>query len=210
MSTLAPSEHKTSVVLFDLGGVIVELGGIEHWKSLSGQSDDVDMWRRWLHCPVVKAYESGRCSSDEFASRMVQEHSLPVSANQFITAFTAWPKGLFPGARDVVADVHDDVMVGCFSNTSDLHWHERLVPMGAEDMFALRFLSFEMGHVKPDAGSFAYVAEALGHAPQAILFIDDNPVNVDGAREHGFDAHVAHGPDSARAILQARGLLKTR
>jgi FMN phosphatase YigB (HAD superfamily) len=67
-----------------------------------------------------------------------------------------------------------------------------------------------MGLVKPDREAFEHVIAALGCPPAHVLFLDDNEINVAGARAAGLDAHRADGIDSARAILAARGLLGGR
>ena len=65
-----------------------------------------------------------------------------------------------------------------------------------------------MGLVKPDREAFAHVVERLGCPAERILFLDDNQINVDGARAVGLDAEVVKGVDAARALLRERGLLR--
>ena len=43
---------------------------------------------------------------------------------------------------------------------------------------------------------------------QRILFLDDNLVNVEGAREAGFVSFRAQGVAEARAVLVREGLLE--
>ncbi len=199
--------RNIEVVLFDVGGVLIRLAGIDAWKDLTGEADDAEIWRRWLHCPVVKDFERGRCSAEDFAQRMVDTHSLPLEPTAFLAAFTSWPIGLFDGARDVVSDVMDHLRVGCFSNTSELHWTQ---PCNQEvhSLFDMHFLSYEIGHVKPDAEAFHHVADALTCDPGAIFFIDDNIINVEAAQACGFESRVAKGPDGTRRVLTEHGLMK--
>jgi len=199
--------HHIEVVLFDVGGVLIRLAGIDAWKDLTGETDEAALWRRWLHCPVVRDFERGYCSADNFAHRMVDKYNLPLEPTAFLTAFASWPVGLYDGARDVVADVGDHLRVGCFSNTSELHWTQ---PCNREvhGLFDMHFLSYEIGHVKPDVEAFLHVADALACAPKAIFFIDDNIINVEAARACGFEAHVAKGPEEAGRLLADHGLVK--
>ena len=44
-------------------------------------------------------------------------------------------------------------------------------------------------------------------APEAILFLDDNQINVDGARAVGLRAELVRGVDQARRALRTAGLL---
>ncbi len=199
--------HPIEVVLFDVGGILIRMAGIETWKQLTGQTDEAEIWRRWLHCPVVKAFERGHSSADEFAERMIETHSLPIGKTDFLDSFRSWPGGLIEGAEELVDDVAEHLRKGCFSNTNDVHWTEPC-NQAVHSLFELHFLSHEMGHVKPDAEAFHHVAETLECAPEAIFFIDDNIINVDAARTCGFDAHVAKGPEDARRVLADHGLMK--
>ena len=195
------------VVLFDVGGILIEMSGVDTWKQLTGLTDEAEVWRRWLHCPVVKTFERGHSSIDEFAQGMVETHRLPVGTEEFLDSFRAWPVGLFDGARELVDDVAGHLRKGCFSNTNEAHWTEPC-NQAIHKLFDLHFLSFEMGHVKPDAEAFRHVAETLDCAPGAIFFIDDNIINVDAARACGFDAQIAKGTEEARQVLTDRGLMK--
>ncbi len=199
--------HPIEVVLFDVGGILIRMAGIETWKQLTGLTDEAEIWRRWLHCPVVKAFERGHSSADEFAERMIETHSLPVGKTDFLDSFRTWPGGLIEGAEELVDDVAEHLRKGCFSNTNDVHWTEPC-NQTVHSLFELHFLSHEMGHVKPDAEAFHHVAETLECAPEAIFFIDDNIINVDAARTCGFYAHVAKGPKEARRVLADHGLMK--
>ncbi len=203
--TVSPIE----VVLFDVGGILIEMSGIGVWKRLTGQTDEAEVWRRWLHCPVVKAFERGHSSVDEFARGMIETHKLSIGAKEFLDSFRSWPGGLFEGAGELVDDVAGHLRKGCFSNTNEVHWIEPC-NQAVHSLFDLHFLSYEMGRVKPDAEAFYHVAETLECAPEAIFFIDDNIINVDAARACGFDAQVAKGPEEARSVLADRGLMKNQ
>lgn len=69
------------------------------------------------------------------------------------------------------------------------------------DAFAALVFSCEIGALKPDPAAYRAVPGSDG----PVLFFDDRPVNVDGARAVGWDAHVWTGPDAARPVLRAAG-----
>lgn len=199
---------ETKAVLFDLGGVLVELSGIEHWKKLAGKQNDAEMWRDWLRCPVVRDYERGLCSTSEFGHGIVKRYNLDLEPEEFIDLFASWPNGLYPKALDVVNNVHNHLTVGCFSNTNELHWEGQNDWNQIQSLFQVHFLSYRMGHAKPDTSAFQHVAEVLECAPGEIFFIDDNALNVEAARECGFNAHLTKGPVEARRVLSENGLMQ--
>lgn len=199
---------KTEVVLFDLGGVLVRLGGVEAFGRMIGEGEESEIWRRWLASPWVRRYERGQCAPEAFAAGMVKENDLDLSPAEFLETFRAWPRGLFPGAQELVASLPEDIVVGCVSNTNDLHWnHQQDGPL-IRSLFEVRFLSHELGLVKPDREIFEAVLSKLDRPGQAVLFLDDNQLNVEGARKLAIDAECARGVEGAKRVLASRDLLR--
>ena len=184
---------------------MIELAGVPIWQSWTGMEDEAEVWARWLRSDAVRRFESGRADADAFAREIVAEFGLSIEPAEFLREFRGWPRGVFPAARELVDGLRGRVEVGCLSNSNALHWPRFLGEMGLEDAFDHHFSSHELGALKPDREIFDVVARRLGRAPGKILFLDDNQLNVDGAREAGFHAELAKGPDGARAALEKAG-----
>jgi len=203
------SEHgpPTEVVLFDLGGVLVELRGVDDMRRLSGIASDDDIMRRWLECRWVRQFESGACAAEEFAAGVVADWGLPVGTDAFLESFMGWPRSLFEGATELVADTSEACAVACLSNTNALHWEFQVERWGLEDLFENVFLSYRLGMVKPDGAIFHHVVDALGVPAERIVLLDDSQLNVDGARSVGLQAARVRGPEEARRELVRLGVL---
>lgn len=195
------------IVLFDLGGVLIDFGGVEAMKRLAGIDDDELLWHRWLTCPWVRRFETGGCSNDAFAAGIVDEWQLDVTPEDFLDQFGSWIGGPMPGAEELVDDVRRTHPAGCLSNTNALHWDQNFSQWPILDAFDFRFLSFQLGIVKPDRDLFERVAQLLPVDAQRVLFLDDNLVNVEGARDVGFVAAHVRGVDEARHALAAAGVI---
>ena len=196
------------VVLFDLGGVLVEFSGVEAMGKLAEIEDHDELWSRWLACEWVRAFESGRCSPEEFAAGMVREWALPIGPEGFLDSFRGWAVGPLPGADVLVDAVRQLVRVGCLSNTNVLHWEDHFSLWPILDSFDVRFLSFELGLLKPDRELFDRVAQLERVPPNRVLFLDDNAINVAGAISAGFAAVHVRGVEAAEAALVAAGVLR--
>lgn len=196
-------------VLFDLGGVLIDFGGVGPMRELAGIDDDAEVWRRWLACESVRAFERGECSVDDFARGVVTDWNLPLDGPAFAAQFSTWLGQALPGAADLVREVRAVVPAGCLSNTNALHWADR-ARWPFLDELDFRFLSFELGLVKPDRVLFDKVAELLPMAPERVLFLDDNLINVEGAQAAGFQAAVAQGAAAAREALVEAVVLPVR
>jgi putative hydrolase of the HAD superfamily len=198
---------RPQVVLFDLGGVLIRLAGVSAMQELAGIDDEAEVWRRWLSCEWVRRFERGQCAGPEFASGVVADWDLPVTAAEFLESFRNWPDGLHEGAVDLVATVRRQAMVGCLSNTNSIHWTDQ-AEWGLAGMFDVTFLSYQLGLVKPDPEIFDHVASELGVDPTNIFFLDDNAINVEQAVALGFDAVRVQGVDEARGALADRGFAR--
>jgi HAD superfamily hydrolase (TIGR01509 family) len=195
------------VVLFDLGGVLAEFGGIESMRRLSGIDDEEELWRRWLTCRWVRRFEAGGCCADEFAEGVVGDWQLRITAEAFLAEFDGWVAGPLQGAEDLVASARERTGVSCLTNTNEVHWRRA----GAWPLFGLFercFASFEMGMLKPDAEVFEHVCSELGAEPGSILFLDDNVLNVEAAEWVGLQAVRTRGVQEARAALVSAGVIR--
>ena len=98
--------EKIKVVLFDIGGVLVELSGVSTMLEwMGGRVSRAEMWKMWLSSPTVRAFETGQIQPDPFASQLIEEMSLPVSGGELLKQFATWNLRLFPGALDLVASI---------------------------------------------------------------------------------------------------------
>lgn len=67
--------------------------------------------------------------------------------------------------------------------------------------------SAEFGVGKPDPAIYAHAAARVGHAPDAILFVDDKAANTEAAAASGMRAHHHRGVEGLRAAFVVHGLL---
>lgn len=195
------------VVLFDLGGVLIDFGGVAPMKALAGIESDDELWERWLTCRWVRSFERGHCSADDFAVGVIGDWGLSLEPEAFLDAFRSWPGGPLRGADALLESVQRAVPAGCLSNTNALHWEDQFARWPILDAFDYRFLSFELGTVKPDREVFDRVAQLVPAPPSRILFLDDNTLNVEGAAAAGFAAVRVRGVAEARRALVAAGVL---
>jgi glucose-1-phosphatase len=195
------------IVLFDLGGVLIDFGGVGPMRELAGIESDDELWARWLSCRWVRSFERGQCSQEDFAAGMVDDWGLPIAPQVFLDQFAAWPGRPLDGADELVERVKQTTPAGCLSNTNSLHWDRQFSRFPILDAFDFRFLSFELGVVKPDRELFDRVAELLPVPAARVLFLDDNAINVEGAQAGGFAARHVRGVDEARAALVEAGVI---
>jgi glucose-1-phosphatase len=201
--------QQIEVVLFDLGGVLVELTGVPAMLGWLGNRITVDeLWRKWLSSPVVRDFERGRLAPDVFATQIIAEMSLAVAPQEFLATFTGWIAGLYPGALELVNSLPAGLVRATLANTSVLHWPRLMNDLRLEAAFHHHFPSHLTGRIKPDQEAFQHVLDTLGCRAEAVLFLDDNQLNIQTATKMGMQAACVRGAAEARQALAEARILK--
>lgn len=191
-------------VVFDLGGVILDLAGLKAFLARH-RLDLADFFRRALGSGAHAAFERGDLDADAYAAAFLAESGLDIDRDEFLAEFVEWPGALLPGAAELVADV--PVITATLSNTNVVHWTAPFSTSTVLPMFDRHFPSYQLGLAKPDPAIFVRVLELLGADADRVVFFDDNQVNADAARAVGLDAYRVDGPGEARAVLARLGVI---
>jgi 2-haloacid dehalogenase len=126
----------------------------------------------------------------------------------FALRFNETIPGPVPGSLELVEALHArGVPLYAITNFSADFWP----PFRAGQKVFDRFRDIVVSGVeklhKPDPAIFALAAERFGHAPDTMLFIDDNAENVAAAIACGWQAHHFVDAASLATELRARGLI---
>ncbi len=198
---------KISAVLFDIGGVLIELNGLPSLAKLldSEQSHD-EIYKNWMSSPAVIAHETGKISSDAFAEQIVNHLNINLSPDAFMANFATWIVGTFPNTFDLLHAIPSHITLAALSNTSEAHW-VHVEATGLTENLDHLFLSHEIGYLKPDHQAFEAAAKGLQLPAEEIIFFDDNIDNVNAANAFGFKAYQAYNPEQVKQILMQYKLL---
>ncbi len=187
-------------VLFDMGGVIVQLDSLETVLGPSPLTSD-EIWNQFILSEAVQQFERGMCTVEQFADRIVDEMQLEGSPSDFTERFLNFPQGLYPGAVEMVASVPTAITTGVLSNTNALHWEGQKDAAVVRSLCERKYLSYAIGLAKPERDIFDYAVADLGVRADQVLFIDDNQINVDGCQDCGPAVRTGQGPSSCRTGL---------
>lgn len=202
-------EHQDSrlkVLLFDLGGVLLQLNSPKDVFGLQVSEDE--FLQLWIRSPSVRQYECGSIDAETFAAKVVLEVDLPYDAAEFLDRFKSWPNAIYAGIPELLDRIPAAYSTALLSNTNAIHWLQPGVASKLESRLDRLFLSFATGHLKPDPDAYAYARAAFRCAPEEIAFFDDNPTNVDAANSLGYNAYLTRGVDQLGDILEKLGVLE--
>jgi HAD superfamily hydrolase (TIGR01509 family) len=192
-------------LVFDLGGVLLHLNRPQLAFDL--QMNESDFLQRWLYSASVRDFERGMIDAETFARSLVDEAELPYDWREFLDKFDSWPDKLYPGILDLLDDVASTHRCVLLSNTNAMHWERAGVGDKLSPRFEKIFLSYLTGQLKPDPDVYEMVQAELNCEPNQIVFFDDNPANVDAARDCGWQSFVTKGPGELKAWLDQAGIL---
>jgi putative hydrolase of the HAD superfamily len=196
-------------VLFDLGGVLIELGDLTRLQEMSEIVGTEEIWGQWLASPWVRRFEKGQCSATEFSVGVMAEWDVDIAPQRFLEIFRDWPIGPYPGTSELLAKLKRSKSIGCLSNTNAMHWEHQTSVWPMLDAFDFRFLSFELGFAKPDEAIFHAVNDRLPFRPERVLYFDDVEANADAARLFGFRSVQVRGIEEVETVLRDVGLLSS-
>jgi HAD superfamily hydrolase (TIGR01509 family) len=196
------------VLLFDLGGVLVDVANLRELPALLPEPMQPEALRRkWVSSPAIGRFECGQCSKEAFATEFSREWGLALAPGDFLERFASWVVAPYPGTGQLLAELDGRFTLACLSNTNAVHWEKVLGMQDLRPVLERPFLSYAMGAMKPSPAVYARVVRELECAPGEIAFFDDGPENVDGAARAGLSAHLTVGPDRLRQVLAGLGLL---
>ena len=197
------------VLLFDYGGVVAEEGFREGLKASARRAGlDPDAFFELAARAVYDSgYVVGRAEETDYwnAVRARSGIALPDEElrKEIMERFT-----LRQWMLDLILDLRAlGYFVAMLSDQTD--WLDQLDRR--DDFFQYFdqvFNSYHLGKGKQDPTVFADVARKLDVAPSAILFIDDNPGNVQRARSQGLLTILYRDRESLLRELADYGILE--
>lgn len=197
--------NEIRALLFDLGGVIVELDWnrvFEHWARHGGK-DAAALRERFSFDEPYQRHERGEIAAAEYYRALRGSLELDVPDAELELGWNAVFVRVIPETLEMVRSLRGRVPMYLFSNTNPVHyaaWSSRFAD--ALEAFDKVFVSSTMGLRKPARESFEHVARDIGVPLASILFLDDTLENVDGARAAGMAAVLVRTPQDVRDALR--------
>jgi len=196
------------VLLFDLGGVLVEFSGVRDVAPLlRTEATESEIVERWSRCPHTEAFGLGLLSREEFAERFVRDWGVDLPPERFLQAFRCWSRRLLPGAEQLLASLRPRFRLAALSNSNELHWERNVNDLGVNDLFDVAISSHQVGFCKPDPRIYQAALGRLGVSPDAVMFFDDVHANVLAASQLGMRAFQVDGVEGVRERLTSERLL---
>jgi len=193
------------VVLFDFGGVIAAEGWQEGFGIIARRNglDGHDLIRRASDAVYATGYITGKGSEESFWNALRKETGIgeddAALMHEIISRFIP---------RDWMIDLvlklkSEHLAVGILSDQTDM-----LDKLNARfdffKHFDYVFNSYHLGKGKRDSSLFDDITDRLKTARDRILFIDDDPGNVERAKQKGWQAFLYTDAESFLSEMDKR------
>lgn len=201
----------TTHVLLDLGNVVI---GVDFrqvfraWATSADVSEEI-FFERWRIDSAYEALETGKIDFASYTEHLAQTLEIDMPLDAWRDGWNAIFTQPYDDVIDRLPAVKARYRLFAFTNTNDTHtlyWQEHF-PAGVA-AFEEVFISSHIGHRKPYVQSYHHVCDAMGVTPDAVVFLDDNQDNIDGARAAGLQA--IHTPRQQDVVEQLDKLLAAR
>jgi putative hydrolase of the HAD superfamily len=156
------------------------------WAAVERGQGDVAAWRADAHARL-----------EALAGR-----SLPGLHDRWLAA-----QGLEAASVALLGRLRPGYRVAILSN-AEPGFHHRLRGLGLHDLVDAVVASGEEGLAKPDPAIYLRTAERLALPPEACVFIDDLPANVEGAVAAGMRGRLLrlHRGETLASVLEQFGI----
>jgi 2-haloacid dehalogenase len=192
-----PSAPARSIVVFDLGGVLIDWNPRHLYRKLI--ADEAAM-ESFLATVCTQAWnerqDAGRTFAEAAALLRARHPHHAALIDAYGARFDEMMKGPIKGSVIILETLHRaGVPLFALSN-----WSRETFPLAERRfeflrLFRGRVISGEVGMIKPDPRIFAHLLERFGIAAGDAVYIDDNPRNAAAATALGL--HGIHFTDPA-------------
>ena len=174
-------------IIFDMGGVLVDLEWDSMCTRLQAHSGLADVGSEVINGPIVMSAMLGELTPHAYHEALCEKLDASLSYQEFIDVWNS----LLSANEDIVPLVErlkSDHRLVLGSNTDPIHFPYAVEKFPVLKNFEQYFLSYEMGLFKPDPAFFHHILQTLDTPAAECIFIDDRAENVEAALSVGITA----------------------
>ncbi|MBM3917214.1 MAG: HAD family phosphatase [Sphingomonadales bacterium] len=196
-------------LLFDLGGVLIDINyhATEVAFEKLGVTDFKERYTQFAQNELFDRLECGQISAQHFINLLLPYTAPGTTPNEVVAAWNAMIGAFSVEKIALLNRLSQTLPLFMLSNTNELHWTpvqkawNRSSKQEMEVYFQTIFLSHQIGKRKPTPETFSWVCEQIGFEPKDVLFIDDSPQHINGAKAAGLQTFFYEDAASFYALF---------
>lgn len=177
-------------LLFDLGGVIVDL---DYHKTINafdalGVANTESIYNQFNQTEIFDGFETGSLTGKEFIHLMKDQIPTYSSESEIKKAWNAMILGFEEAKLKQIKKYSEKIPCYLLSNTNEIHLEYIQTLLGEmpfknlELLFSKCYYSHIIGKRKPHKETFEWVLNDMGYTAEDVLFIEDSPQHIEGAK----------------------------
>ncbi|MEL7189225.1 MAG: HAD family phosphatase [Pseudomonadota bacterium] len=195
-------------VVFDVGRVLFHWDLRALFEKLIEDREELD----WFLANVVTEewhfeHDRGRALGDMVPERIAKFPQYEAHIQAYATRFNETIPGPVEGTHEIVRELSEKSPLFCLTNFGHEFWNGFRPEHPIFDLFDDIIVSGTEKVAKPDPRIYEIVEARSGRSGGDLFFTDDNPANIEAARQRGWDAHLFTDAGALRAQLQQSGFL---
>jgi putative hydrolase of the HAD superfamily len=197
---------EITALFWDVGGVLGTNGWDRNTRRAAASRfglNEEEFENR--HEALLSALETGKMSLDDYLERTVFCRSQSFGREQF-KAFLYEQSQPKPDSLALARELSGKYLMAAINNESlELNLY-RIEKFELREIFTAFFSSCFVGLRKPDPAIYRLAADVMQKLPGECCFIDDRPLNLEGARQVGMQVIQFHDADQLRRELVEMGV----
>jgi len=198
---------EIQAICFDADGVIVT--PLRRFSTFLEEKHGItrEMTQPFFH-GVFNDCLTGNARLEEVLPPFLHKWGWPGSVDEFIQTWMRIADVIDTRLTDEITSLRRSGMICCLATSQEQNRADYMkTQMGFQALFDQLFISCEIGAQKPDPAYYHHIENALQIEPGSILFFDDLPVNIEGARSCGWNAEIYTDYDAFGNILNKYSLV---
>lgn len=204
---------KKDTIIFDLGGVLVDWNPHYLYDTFFEDKADADYFLEHIATGDWNEEQDAGRSLEDGTAFLLESHPEEKWKEAILAFYGRWKEmlgGSIEGTVLILKELIEDPTYRVLALTN---WSGETWPIAMEEFDFLHWfegvlVSGDEGMRKPADAFYQLMMDRYEIKKEAALFIDDNQRNVDASNKFGLDALLFSNPDTLRADLQERGILK--
>lgn len=206
---------KIANLLFDFGNVILDIdipyGRQQLYSLIEGGIPAPEIVEEVEQ--LINTYDKGEITSAEFVGVILKYCREGVTEGDVVAAWNSLLQGIPNYRLGMLQALKENFTLILHSNTNEIHidWVSEYILKNHDIRqfekyyFDETYLSFKIGKRKPEEDFYQHLIDDAMITPEQSIFIDDLKINIDTAKEFGFQTlHLKPGMEIAE-VLKLRG-----
>lgn len=180
------SKNQVKLILFDIGGVLVDCGN--SFQTVSKEQNFPIEYIDKTFDKYDREITTGKITPQELYLKCLKENN--ISADENYDFIDSWLKDYISikPSFDLLTSLKPDYKVGFFSNQYKEMIPEMIIRGLLPNInYDYIFLSCDLGMQKPESNIYNYIVKATKLAANEILFIDDRDDYLETAVKSGWN-----------------------